>query len=78
MAGPVRLKQNCHCGMPFGTKYMLYSKGARPQSLSVITQGVRLGARVVNVLACAYRAWTTNEARVDITFPANFNSPCSF
>lgn len=66
MAGPVRLKQNCHCGMPFGTKY---NKGARPQSLSEITHGVRLGARVVNVLACAYRAWSTNEARVDITLP---------
>jgi hypothetical protein len=36
---------------------------------------VRLGARVINVLACAHRAWPTNEACVDITLPANLNSP---
>lgn len=27
MAGPVRLKQNFHCGMPFGTRY---NKGLEP------------------------------------------------
>lgn len=54
------------------------STRARPHSLSVITHGVRLGARAVSVLACAYRAWSTNKARVDITLSANPNSPCSF
>lgn len=64
--------------LPLRDAFRYKVQEARPQSLSAITHGVRLGARAVSVLACAYRAWSANKARVDITLSTNLNSPCSF